>query len=290
MIRIVLALLLALAAPALAQGPNFNTPAAGPNSVAVLQQGPWTLTPPDADVGGDQTYTAAFTTGGQTLTFATTGFGSIEITPDFSSGVGTLTYQEGPTNTGPWTTTRCLTDNANANISLSASVLSSTASSAVTCSVQALYFRINANPVTSGTINVTAVGRFVPKQTTIHSLKSPSSNVRIMSAAGTNATPVSGTPAFIYGVFACNTNAAARYVHLYNTNGTPTAGAGTPIFTVAVPALAAGSSPCTQFTLDRGVFVGQGIGITITTGFADADATATGANEVAVNVLFGTSP
>jgi hypothetical protein len=265
-------------------------PAAAGGSVAATQQGPWTLSLPDADVGGDQTYTAAFSTTGQTLAFATTGFGSISIITDFSAGVGTVTYQEAPASGGPWSTTRCLPDSANSNVSASASVAASTSTTAVICPVQALYFHIVANPVTSGTINVTAFGRYVPKQTAIHALKSPSLNTRVMSAATTNATIINGSPAFFYGTFACNVNAAARYVHIYNLATLPTAGSGTPQFTIAVPALVAGSSPCSQFTLDRGVYLPSGIGITITTGFADTDATATGASEVVVNIMFGTSP
>jgi hypothetical protein len=255
-------------------------------SVGVLQQGPWTLSQPDADVGLDQTYTAAFTTTAQSLTFATTGFGSISVVTDFTSGVGTLAYQEGPTNSGPWSNTRCLTDNANANISTSASVLSSTVTTSITCPVQSLYFHIVANPVTSGTINVTAMGRFVPKQTAIQVLKSPATFTRIMSAATTNATPVAGSPALLYQIFACNSNAAARTVHVYNTNGTPTAGSGTPVISVLVPP--ANCSP--TFGVDRSVLFPSGIGLTITAGFVDSDAVAVAAGDVSVTVLWATSP
>lgn len=109
---------------------------------------------------------------------------------------------------------------------------------------------------------------------------------RLLSAASTNANNIKASAGKIYKIWVTNTNAAVRYVKIYNTATAPTAGAGTPILTLAVPGNTAGGGAVFDAG-DVGANFSTGIGITITTGAADADTGAVAANEIIVHVLYG---
>ena len=103
----------------------------------------------------------------------------------------------------------------------------------------------------------------------------------VISAASANADNVKASAGILTGYYLVNTAAAFRYVKLYNTSGTPTAGSGTPRCVFGIPAASAAN-----INLSLPVAFETGIGITIVTGIADSDATAVGANEVAVTLYF----
>jgi hypothetical protein len=87
------------------------------------------------------------------------------------------------------------------------------------------------------------------------------------SAASTNATNVKGSGGCVYGVHFLNTNAAVRYVHLYNKATSPTVGTDTPLITLPCPPNNGGIVR----TFVEGALFNLGIGYAITT---DAAATA----------------
>lgn len=107
------------------------------------------------------------------------------------------------------------------------------------------------------------------------------SSYHVISAASANAANVKAGPGVVTGYFLVNTAAAFRYVKLYNTAGTPTAGSGTPREVYGIPAASSAN-----INFDPPIAFETGIGITIVTGIADSDATAVGANEVAVTLHY----
>ena len=110
------------------------------------------------------------------------------------------------------------------------------------------------------------------------------STSRVISAASTNATSVKGSAGQVYGIYAHNINAAARYLKLYNKASAPTVGSDTPLLTLPIPGNAAGAG----FVLAQaiGIEFATGIALALTTGVADADTGAVAANEITVNLLY----
>lgn len=112
---------------------------------------------------------------------------------------------------------------------------------------------------------------------------------RTISAATTNANNVKASAGTLYSLRVTNFNTtSARYVHVYNSATTPTAGAGTPVDTVAVPAAASASQPTVLVWSGPavGVAFSAGIGFTITGALADTDATAVGANDLLLTIVY----
>ncbi|MCE3277791.1 MAG: hypothetical protein K0R13_3646, partial [Propionibacteriaceae bacterium] len=107
---------------------------------------------------------------------------------------------------------------------------------------------------------------------------------RVISAASTNATSAKGSAGQVFGWFISNTNAAARYLKLYNKASAPTVGTDTPVMTVLIPGNTAGAGANVEFT--NGVTFGTGIAFAITTGVADSDTGAVAANELVINLLY----
>lgn len=108
---------------------------------------------------------------------------------------------------------------------------------------------------------------------------------RTLSAATTNATSVKASAGQLYGFILTNTNAAVRYVKLYNKASAPTVGTDTPVMTLAVPGNAAGAGMiAAEFT--SGIAFGTGIAFAITTGVTDADVGAVAANEIIVHLMY----
>jgi hypothetical protein len=108
---------------------------------------------------------------------------------------------------------------------------------------------------------------------------------RLLSAATTNAANVKASAGQLYGWYVSNTNAAARFLKIYNTASAPTAGSGTPVMTIAIPGgSTAGAGSNVEFT--NGIAFSSGIGITVTGAVGDTDTTAIAANEVILNLLY----
>lgn len=97
----------------------------------------------------------------------------------------------------------------------------------------------------------------------------------LISAASTNATLVKSSAGTIGSVTGSNTNAAVRYLKVYNKATAPTVGTDTPIRTIMLP-------PNGTIHLDfpKGLRTSLGIGICMTTGAAVADTGAVAAAEV----------
>lgn len=126
-----------------------------------------------------------------------------------------------------------------------------------------------------------SVGRINPEPQTANGLTIS----RTLSAASTNATSVKASAGQVYTIYAHNTNAAVRFLKLYNKASAPTVGTDTPVMTLPIPGNTSGAG----FALDTGgmgIAFGTGIALALTTGIADADTGAVAANEIVVNLLF----
>jgi len=101
------------------------------------------------------------------------------------------------------------------------------------------------------------------------------------SAAGNNATLVKASEGQVHHLIGYNSNAAVRYLKLYNKATAPTVGTDVPWLTIALP-------PSTAFSLPiNGVQFPRGIGFGLVTGAADNDNTAPGAGEIlGLNIIF----
>lgn len=95
------------------------------------------------------------------------------------------------------------------------------------------------------------------------------------AAANQDATLIKAAPGAIAGIYATNTNAARRYLKLYDKSTAPTS-ADTP---AAIFTLEPGTT--SAFEPPAGINFVNGIGFRITTGVADADATAATAGDIA---------
>jgi hypothetical protein len=106
------------------------------------------------------------------------------------------------------------------------------------------------------------------------------------NAVGTSgdATNVKASAGQLYGWSITNTNAAVRYVKLYNSASAPTAGSGTPVMVLAIPGNTAGAG--SNFHSDKGIAFSSGIGFTIVTGAGDSSSTSVTADEVIVNLFY----
>ena len=108
---------------------------------------------------------------------------------------------------------------------------------------------------------------------------------RVISAASTNATSAKASVGQVFTIIAMNTNAAVRYLKLYNKASAPTVGTDTPVMTIPIPGNTAGAG----FVLDTGgmgIAFATGIALALTTGIADSDTGAVAANEIVVNILY----
>jgi hypothetical protein len=105
---------------------------------------------------------------------------------------------------------------------------------------------------------------------------------KTISAASTNATNVKASAGQVYAVQVFNTNAAARYLKLYDDAAAPTVGTDTPVKTLTIPGNTAGAGLVLNW--DKGLVFSSGIGFGLTTGIADNDTGAVAANEIGVNL------
>lgn len=110
------------------------------------------------------------------------------------------------------------------------------------------------------------------------------STYRKVSTANNNSALVGSAGArVLYGVFAVNTNAAIRYLKLYDKATAPTVGTDTPVLTI--PLAVSGANPII-ISLPYGVAFALGLGVGIVTGVADSDNTSTAAGEQIVTLLY----
>lgn len=107
---------------------------------------------------------------------------------------------------------------------------------------------------------------------------------KLNSAASTNATSVKASSGQIYSIMCTNTNAAVRYLKLYNKASAPTVGTDTPVQTYAVPGATTGGG--FVLSIPVGMAFSTGIAFAITTGAADSDTGAVALNEIIVNLTW----
>jgi hypothetical protein len=102
------------------------------------------------------------------------------------------------------------------------------------------------------------------------------------SAATTNATLVKSTGGTLWSIAVSNTNAASRFLKLFNRTTAPDVGNSVPVLTVAIPSngtvLVNGGA--------NGLRFATGISLSITGAAGDLDTTAIGAGEVKVATTF----
>jgi len=101
----------------------------------------------------------------------------------------------------------------------------------------------------------------------------------LISAATTNATLVSAGAHQVYNLAVSNTNAAARYVKLFNKATAPVTGTDTPIKTIQVPA-----NGTVIMAFPVGLAFSLGIGFAATANLADLDNTAIGAGDLSIDL------
>lgn len=105
-----------------------------------------------------------------------------------------------------------------------------------------------------------------------------------ISAATNNSTNIKASAGTVYSIHVCNSNAAIRYLKLYNKATAPTCGTDTPVMRFPLTSGTAGF--CRDISLPVGASFSLGIGMCIVTGVGDADNTATAANEQSVNITY----
>lgn len=101
------------------------------------------------------------------------------------------------------------------------------------------------------------------------------------STADTNLALIQQLGGNVRGVIAVNTNAAARYLKLYDKGDPVTVGTDVPAITIALAA----SSGTTVFPTD-GINFKLAIVMALTANAADSDATVIGAGDVILTVLY----
>jgi hypothetical protein len=106
-------------------------------------------------------------------------------------------------------------------------------------------------------------------------------NYRAISAGTTNATAVRGQACCLYALECYNSNAAVRYIKLYNKATTPTVGTDTPFKTLGIP-----PNGNLIISYSNGHSFVNGLGFALTTGIADSDTGAVGINDIAVNIMY----
>lgn len=105
---------------------------------------------------------------------------------------------------------------------------------------------------------------------------------RRVATASTNSANVVAVPKQVYEIIATNSNAAARYLKLYNTATTATVGTDVPVLTILLPP---GATTHLSFPHGLGGFT-LGIAMALVTGHADSDTGAVSANEHVVQIAY----
>ena len=106
---------------------------------------------------------------------------------------------------------------------------------------------------------------------------------KLISAGSTNATSVKASAGVVGLILAINSNAAVRYLKLYNKASAPTVGTDVPVLTIPIPASTTGAGVSVPIGAP-GLLFTTGIAFALTTGVLDGDTGAVGANDVVVNL------
>lgn len=107
---------------------------------------------------------------------------------------------------------------------------------------------------------------------------------RLLSANSANLTSVKGSAGRVCVITATNTNAAVRYLKLYDKASAPVLASDTPTHTLAIPPTSTGQS--LVIATDTGIAFATGIALATTTGVADTDTGAVALNEVIVHLEY----
>lgn len=197
---------------------------------------------------------------------------------------------------GNWFAVQAIRSNAN-TIETTTGVLGAAPAYAWELSVNAMkWFRIRATAWTSGTQTWTMIpGTYAtepipgaqisgtqPVSGTVTATPVTPTTLFTNSAATTNATLVKSTAGTLWSIAVSNTNAAARFLKLFNLTTAPTVGTSVPVFTVAIPSggtvLVNGGS--------NGIRFSTGISLAITGAAGDLDTTVIGAGDVKVATTY----
>lgn len=135
-----------------------------------------------------------------------------------------------------------------------------------------------------GTVNDadTAAGKALPVQLQAQT-SGGLSRSRTLIPNNTTAIVVKASAGQLYKIRATNNSATIAYIKLYDATSA-TAGSGTPVDTIMIPANASGAGIVD--TTDIGVPHSTGITYTVTTGIADADTGTPAANAYIVTVFY----
>jgi hypothetical protein len=104
---------------------------------------------------------------------------------------------------------------------------------------------------------------------------------RLLSAASSNATNIKSTAGRLYGVHAANTNAAVRYLKIYDKATAPDQN-DTPFMTIPLPA---SGQHAFNGSWPSGIKLANGLGIRLVTGLADSDNTSVG-TDILVHIFY----
>ena len=151
-------------------------------------------------------------------------------------------------------------------------------------SATAVQFAASSDALNAGTVGMfVRSGNMDFNGTTWDRSKKPNLTSRIVSsAATTNVTVAKASAGDLFRVSGYNSNAAARYLKIYNKATAPTVGTDVPIWTEYL-------APQAKFDLSfpKGMYFSLGIGYALVTGVADTDATAvTAADILALNLAY----
>jgi hypothetical protein len=106
---------------------------------------------------------------------------------------------------------------------------------------------------------------------------------RLNSAASTNATSVTTASSTVYRIVASNSNAAVRYLKLYDLAVAPNVGTDIPILSIPLPAVGMAD---VDFGVEDGIRFQNGLAFALTTGAADNNSSAVAAGEIKVIIQY----
>lgn len=242
-----------------------------------------------------------FTAAAQTLAIDCSRASNIVITLTASALTGhNATFEHSNNSTdgadGNWYVCQVVRSNAN-TVEIATGVLAATPVYSWEASVNAYrWFRVRVTAQTAGTASYTLrpgayatepipacqVTPTQPVSGTIVNTPVTPTTTFTNSAATTNALLIKTGATMAWAIQASNTNAAARFVKLYNKATAPTVGTDVPVLTIPIP-------PGAMVQLSpgsNGIRFALGMGIAITAAAADADTTAVAASEVKVATTF----
>lgn len=248
-------------------------------------------------VGNGEVMTGNITANSQSAntTFDVGSFGNITFYCTGTFSTVNVTF-EGSVDRINWFTVTAKRSN-DAAIESATGNLSAAPAYAWECSTNSYsYFRIRSTAWTSGTQVWTLVGAYTasepnPAMTVIGTVATSGSATTtpltptahaLSSAGNTNPTSVKSTAGTVYAICASNTNAAVRYLKVYNKASAPTVGTDVPILTLGI-------QPSVPLEFDFGPLgyrFSAGIAYALTTGATDADTAAVAAAEIKVTISY----